>query len=84
MAEPAETQEASERIANLHTLPHDILGRIVRELSFQGKCSLELVGQEFHDLLGSPSPTQGLWGTCDLMSDLRVKQRFDSTGDIMR
>ncbi len=66
------------------SLPHDTLGKIIRELSFQDKCSLELVGQEFHDLLGSPSPADKLWGTCDLMSDLKVRQYIDSTGDIMR
>ncbi len=84
MAKEVELQEASGCVATLCSLPHDTLKKIIRELTFLDKCSLELVCQDFYNVLSRPSPTEGLWGTCDLMADLKVKQRFDSTGDIMR
>lgn len=77
-------REAGDRIATLFSLPHDTLGKINQELSFQDKCRLELSCHELYDLLSSPSPAKGLWGTCDLMLDLKVKERFDSTSDITR
>ena len=84
IAKHAKAQNAGDRATTLSSLPHDTLRKIIRELSFQDKCSLELSCQEFYTLLSSPSPTEGLWGTCDLSLDLKVKQGFDSTGDLTR
>lgn len=84
MAEHARTQEASDRPATWSSLTQDILGNIVRPLSFKDKCSLELVGKDLHALLSNPMSTEGLWGTCDILADLRLRDHFDSKEDIMR
>ena len=84
MAKHARTDKASDRPATLGCLPRDTLGNIVRNVSFQDKSTLQLVSRDFHDLLRKPVSTEGLWGTCDLMPDLRLEDHFDSRENIMR
>ena len=84
MAKHAKAQKAGDGAITLSSLPHDTLRKIIRELSFQDKCSLELSCQELYSFLSRTSPAEGLWGTCDLRLDLKVKQGFDRTGDLTR
>ncbi len=72
-----------QRPATLCALSRDIIRKIIPELSFKDKCSLELVSIEFYSILSAPSSAEGLWGTCDLMSDLKLDGNFDSKDDIM-
>ncbi len=83
MAKHSRKGKASEREATLCSLPRDIMGKIIRALSFKDKCSLELVGREFNTLLSNPSSAEGLWSTCDLMSDLNLNDHFDSKENVM-
>ena len=83
LAKHSKTRKTSDQISTLCSLPHDIVGNIIRELSFKDKCSLELVGKEFNALLSNPSSVEGLWGTCNLMSDPNLDNYFDSKEDVM-
>ncbi len=67
---------ASERSCTLCDLPNDILKKIIRPLSFKEKFSLELMSRHLYALLSKPVPSEGLWGSCDLMSDLRLNERY--------
>ena len=69
---------------SLCLLPNDILKRITRGLSLQERCSLELVDKRLHALLRYPLPSEGIWGTCDLMSDLKLDDNFGKKEDILR
>ena len=84
MSDHTTSQEASDEVATLCSLPHDILKNIIRELSFKDKFSLELVGRGFHHLLSHASSVEGLWGTCDFVSDLALDDRFYRSLDITR
>ena len=68
----ASRQEAGEGGVTLDALPTDILGKIVRETTLRDKCSLELLNKRFHTLLSNPLFTEGLWGSCNLVADLRL------------
>ena len=76
-------QRSGQEGAILSSLPNDILAKIIRPLSFQEKCSLELVSRGFHAILSHPLPAEGLWGTCDLLSDTNLEVDFDSREDVM-
>ena len=76
IANHASAQEASDGEVPFCSMPHDILKSIIQELSFKDKVSLELVGRDLHALLSHPSPTEGLWSTCNLVSDLTLDDRF--------
>ena len=78
------TQQTIGNADALHTIPYEILKQIVRPLSFQDKCSLEVLCQGFRNLLSAPLPSEKLWGKCDLMSDLQLDDRFNKKEDIMR
>ena len=80
----ANMQEAGDEVVTLCTLPNDILGKIIRLTSFRDRCSLELLDKQHHALLSNPLPSEGLWGSCNLMDDLRLVDNFDSKEDIMR
>ena len=80
----AATQEADDEDVTLDTLPNDILGKIIRETTFRDKCSLELLNKQFHTLLSNPLSTEGLWGSCNLIHDLKLVDNFGSKEDIMR
>ena len=84
MAKRKRTQEASDRQATLCSLPSDIMGKIIRDLMFQDKCSLEVVNKGMYDLLSKPVSADGLWGTCDLMSDLKFNDKFEHKDSIIR
>lgn len=53
-------------------------------MSFQGKCSFELLDKYFYALLSNLLPTEGLWGSCDLLADLKFNDKFDRNENIMR
>lgn len=94
MLEQADRQKYRRSIATICALPNEILGDIIRPLSFKDKCSLELSCRCFNSLLSRPLPTDGLWGRCDLVSDLwgrcdlvsdlKLDRELDSRKDIMR
>ena len=81
-------RKVSDASASLCSLPDDILRRIILEitrgLSFQERCSLELVDKSFHAVISNPLPSDGMWGTCDLMSDLKLDNNFGRKEDILR
>ena len=79
---PTQSDDGQKR--TLCTLPNDILGKLIQELSFQDKCALELLCRQFHILLCNPVAAEGMWGTCDLMSDLRLEESFGKREDVMR
>ena len=66
------------------SLPDDILKEIIGPLSFQDKRSLEVLCQGFRNILSSPVLLEGLWGKCDLMSDLGLHKDLDRKDDIVR
>ena len=84
MTSDASRQEAGDEGVTLYTLPNKILWKIIRETTFRDKCSLELLNKRFHSLLSYSLPKEGLWGSCNLMDDLRLVDNFDSKEDIMR
>ena len=80
----ANRQETGDKGVTFDALPDDLLREIVRELSFRDRCSLELQNKQFHTLLSNPLPTEGLWGSCNLIKDLRLVEAGDKKEDIMR
>lgn len=38
---------------------------------------LEVVENGLHTFLSNPRPSEGLWGRCDLVTDLRLHGNFD-------
>ena len=78
------THKVSQERAVFLSLPDDVVRKIIQALSFRDKCCFELVNKSSHALLSDPSPTEGLWGTCDLITDLRLNYRFDKREESMR
>ena len=84
MTNHASSQKADDGVVTFNSMPHDILKSIISELNFKDKCSLEHVGRGLHALLSRPPPDEGLWDTCDLVSDLSMDDRFYRNTDITR
>ena len=49
-------------------LPDDVLSLVLQHLTFQQKCTTQLVCRKFSALLSSPPP--GLWGEVNLVTDV--------------
>ena len=64
--------------------PDDVQRKVVQALGFKEKCSLQVLNKGFHALLSNPMPAEGLWGRCDLMSDLKLNSNFDRKEIVMR
>ncbi len=77
-------REGSDTCASLCSLPDDILRRITPGLTLVERCSLELVDKSFHALFSEPLPSERIWGTCDLLSDLKLDDNFGRKEVIMR
>ena len=84
MQSDASSERSSDGTGILLSLPDEILGEIIRALSFQDKCHLECVNKQLQALLKSPSPREGLWGRCDLMLDLKLDVNILQKVEIMR
>ena len=86
MESRANGQEAGDEGFALYSLPNDVLGGIIREnsMSLRDKCSLELLNKQSRSVFNSLLLTEGLWGSCNLMTDLRLVDNFDKKEDVMR
>ena len=80
----AEAQEGSGHGVTLCSLPDDVIRKVMQPLTFTDKCNLQVLHKGFHALLSDPSPSEGVWGRCDLVSDLKLHDNFDNKDTIMR